>query len=157
MARLNIRQLSCGFLALVAVSTYTAFAAPVKGSCSPTKVDYSASVVNGQRTSDVFGNIPEAAINFVQGGNSPSCVIVKFSAVTFGDQLLIRALLDGVAVPVPDEVLYSSGDSQGDAHSFYFVFPSVAPGNHTIRMQYRLANTPGAAIVQRHTTLVEHR
>ena len=66
--------LLCGGLLMFAVLTpATAPAAPVSFACSPTKVKGSASALDGSlKTSTTYGNIPEATVNFVQGGASAS-------------------------------------------------------------------------------------
>lgn len=148
-----------GLLMLAALTPSTASATPTIGACSPTKSSYVVSIRNSQRSSTTFGNVPETSVNFVQGGAKASCVIVRFSATTFGAKMMVRAFLDGVTVSIPDEVLFSSGDNNGlgGAHSFEFVFRSVAPGSHIVRMQYRSDPfAPGTVTMQRHITVVQH-
>lgn len=157
--------LLCGSLLLFAVLTPAAApAAPVNGVCSPTKMKYSASAKNSsQTTSTTFVNIPEAGFNFVQGGSSASCVLVRFSAETAigtNQILIVRAFLDNTTAALPAEAVYSSGrgDDNG-ARVFEFVFPSVAPGSHLVRMQFRSffgSACPACVQIDRHNTVVQY-
>jgi hypothetical protein len=101
-------------------------------------------------------NIPEATISFVQGGTSASCVIVRFSAgiCAPGGGVYVRAFLDQTTAALPIDINYASNDACFQAHAFEFIFPSVAPGVHTVRMQYRsLSGT--IVYVARHNTVVQ--
>jgi hypothetical protein len=138
-------------------------AAPVTVACSPGKMKIVASSLDQSfRTAETFGNIPEATVTFTQGGTGPSCVLVQFSAGTFqlgGDSVMVRAYLNNTTAAVPAEVQYSTDNGvahASNASSYQFVFPSVAPGNHTLRMQYR-SNGGDGVFVHRHTTVVHHR
>lgn len=94
---------------------------------------------------------------FFKGGASASCVIVRFSAITFAvvdNRVEIRAYLDNGPAALPAAVMYSDGSGGAGAHSFEFIFPSVAPGFHVVRMQYRSPNG-GLISVSRHTTVVQ--
>jgi hypothetical protein len=128
--------------------------------CNPTKVKAVASVVEVSRGSNsaTFAQIPEASVSFTQGGASASCVLVRFSAETFAEgneNTLIRAFLDGVTAGLPAEVQYSGTDNgQFSARSFEFIFPSVAPGAHVVRMQYRSRNGTFTKVL-RHNTVVQ--
>lgn len=125
--------------------------------CSPTKMTIAASTKSGNdRTSTTFGNIPEAAVNFTQGGSKASCVVVRFSAVTYtaSDGLKVRALMDTNIQAVPPEVYYSIYNAGTAARSYDFVFPNVKPGPHTIRMQFR-SNDGTLVTIHEHTTIVQ--
>jgi hypothetical protein len=156
-----IGPLLCGSLLLLAVLTPAAApAAPVNFACSPTKVKGSASALDGSlRTSTVFSNIPEAAVAFTQEA-AGGCVIVRFSAWTFvpgNDGVRVRAFLDNATAALPFEVQYSGADGDaGRTHSFEFVFPHVAAGNHVVRMQFRSA-LGTSVYVNRHTTVVQFK
>ena len=111
--------------------------------CNPTKVKASVSVAVGETTSLSFVNLADAKFSFTQGGSGASCVLVRFSAVTYaetGTAVFVRATLDNTAEAIPAQVQYSGNDGNAArAHSYEFVFPAVAPGSHTLRMQFRSA------------------
>ncbi len=121
-------------------------AAPTVVSCSPTKVKAALSILDSSTTVQSFVNMPEAAVNFVQGGKKPSCVIVRFSAEVAAAQntaMFVRAVLDNatVAIPSPQQFTVNQGPIFAfAAHSYDFVFPSVTPGTHIVRMQYGSSN-----------------
>lgn len=130
--------------------------------CSPTQMKILASDEDhsGTSTSTSFQNIYQGYISFTQGGTSASCVLVRFSAVTVGvtgEAVQIRAFLDGLTPAFPAEVTYSyfnSGLAYGP-HSFDFIFPSVAPGSHFVRMQFR-SNGGGQVQVLSHSTVLHY-
>jgi hypothetical protein len=162
MTTRSIGPLLCGSLLLLAVlMPVAAPAAPTGGVCNPTKVKYLASDVALFKTSSTsFVNVAQASISFVQGGNLASCVIVRFSAQPFvavsGNTLIVGAFLDNATAALPNEVTYTEGGSLANtARSFDFVFPSVAPGNHVVRMQFK---SPSGASVDLglHNTFVQY-
>jgi hypothetical protein len=55
--------------------------------------------------------------------------------------MLVRVTLDGVAGN-PIETLFASGESGpfSQAHAALFAFPSVAPGTHTVAMEFASNN-----------------
>jgi hypothetical protein len=144
----------------------TARPAVTTGACKPVKTSYAASDLQGSSTTSTsFVAIPEATVAFNVAGTSPSCVIVIFSAETYaagGDLVYVRPLLDGGTVAVPSQTQFSGDDDEnGDgrwarSHDMNFVFPSVAPGSHSLVMQFA-SFAGGTVYVHQHTTLVEHR
>jgi len=138
-------------------------AAPTVVTCAPTKLKVAVSLLEPSVTeSSSFVTVPETHVGFTQGGSSKSCVIVRFSAETFASgpdsAVRVRALLDNTKVAIPAEVTYSAVDNfDRAAHSYEFVFPNVAPGNHTIKMQFRSANSCNCFVVSIgvHTTVVQ--
>lgn len=112
----------------------------------------------------VFGNVPRSGLTFTQGGTAPSCVIVRFSAVTFAPEkrvLDVRVLVDG-RVAQPGPVLFSGDDDEdfdgrwARAHSFEFFVPNVAPGQRNVRVQAR-SFTGGPVFLNARSTVVQHR
>ena len=155
------RSLIAGSLLSVALVPVEAPAAPTVFSCSPTKVIGVASVAAGSVVSTSFVNIPEAGVNFTQGGAAASCVIVRFSAETLAgiggaDILFVRAFLDNTTAAQPPFARYSAVENVYRAHTFEFVFPSVTPGAHTIRMQYR-SSSGSLVSVGLHTLVVHYK
>jgi hypothetical protein len=157
-----VGPLLCGTSLLLALLTpVVAPAAPTTVSCSPTKVKIVASSLqNISKTVGDYSNIPEAAVAFTQAGPAASCVIVRFSTeaeVPGANNVAIRAFLDNASSAVP-ALIYYSGDNGGtrSAHSYEFVFPSVTPGAHTVRMQF--SSTGGTIVtLHRHTTVVQFK
>jgi hypothetical protein len=101
--------------------------------------------------SQTFVNVPDMTLSFTQGGTSPGCVLVRYSAEVLSspgtsgdnDQMIVRPLLDGSIQSVPPQSDLTSDDDEDHdrrflrAHSFEFLFASVSPGPHTIVMQWR--------------------
>lgn len=137
-------------------------AAAVQGTCQPTRVKYSASPMDsGDKvtTSKTFVNVPEASVNIVQGGTHASCIIVQFSAYAaagLSNKMNVRALLDSTTIAQPGEMLFATNDAgAGQVRTVNFIFPLIAPGSHTIRMQWR--SLTGAGVVMgRHSTIVHY-
>ena len=153
--------LLCGGLLMFAALTPTpAPAAQTNVRCSLTKMKISVSELDSSSTtSTTFKTLPEASVSFTQGGISANCVVVRFSAVTVSgpnDGVKIRAHMDNTTVALPGEVFYSGDEGAAfGARSYDFVFPSVAPGSHVLRMQFRSTNG-NIVYVHRHTTIVQH-
>ena len=152
--------LLCGGLLMLAVSTTEASdALPVGGNCSPLKGKFIASTFGAGTTSTAFANIPQSSLTFVLGGASASCVIVRFSAVASAaapNAIMIRAFLDNTTAALPAEAAFVSTVNSGiSGHTFEYILPGVAPGNHTVRMQFRSANG-GTVFVLAHNTVVQH-
>lgn len=137
------------------------------GTCITNQSTYAASTLDGSSTTSTsFVNLGEGAVTFQQGlGNG--CAIVNFSSMAFaasgGSALLyVRALLDGATVAIPFETQFTGDDDEdGDgrwarSHSYTFIFPRVAPGLHTVQMQFRSFDG-GSVTLHRHTTVVQHR
>jgi hypothetical protein len=149
------------FFALLLIGTAFADAATT-GQCNPTKTKYLASEAVTPATTvgtvDFF-TVNEGTIIFTQGGTSQSCVIVQFFLVVSvsGNFAYARALLDGTAGN-PDEVVYYGSENAGRADvagAMAFVFPSVAPGKHKIKIQ--IGASSGSITGFQHTMLVLHQ
>jgi hypothetical protein len=142
--------------------------AVVNGACTDmTKVNYkSDDNIRKSTSSTSFVNVPNAGVSFTQGGTGSGCVIVTFTAEAFArvSRLLqIRARLDNSSTAAPGVVQLSGDDDEdgdGDwarAHAFTFIFPSVAPGAHTVRMQFRSVFFFEPVTIHKHTVVVQHR
>ena len=155
----SIRPLLCGGLLMLAVATPAiAPAEPVTGTCNPTTLKFSASALTDTSTmSGSFVNIPEASISFIHGGTKPSCIIVHFSAeATAHNMVIVRARLDNALTALPEEAIFAGADSSVlvRARSYDFIFPSVAPGHHALRMQFRTGDGE-IADMTRYNTIVQ--
>lgn len=116
--------------------------------------------------SSAFSDISSGNVTFTQGGDSAGCVIVTYSAESFapyGRLLRIRARLDGSKVAEPGAVQFSGDDDENEdggwarSRSFTFIFPSVAPGEHTLNMQFRSSISGKRVYVGKQTTIVHHQ
>ena len=131
----------------------------ITSSCSPTKITYKVSRAQSNTSATSFVTLPFAGVSFHQGGASNSCVIVSFSAeaqAATRDYILVQPILDNTTVCVPNENAFStSPEPTGLAdRAMNYVCPTVAPGNHTINMQWRTVNGGTATIFFR--TLLVH-
>lgn len=145
-----ISPLVCGGLLL---SASLAQAAPTVINCAPAKLKIMASALESTTSSTNFVNLPEAAVNFTQAGPGPSCVVVRFSAMalTSNNSVNVRAILENNTTALPSDVGFATDDL-----SFEFVFPSVAPGNHAVRLQYK-SFSGQAVTIKRRNTVVQYR
>ena len=159
-------RIAVGTVLLVAsLAADGASAAPVTGSCSPTRIKFLASDATFfTTTSTSFGNVAQGTVNFTQGGAAPSCVIVSLSANSFAvgnspstpAPLSVRLMLDGTTPALPNEVDFSDGNDSGNqARAFDFIFPSVEPGPHTIRVQIKTTSDALLADLNRHNIIVQ--
>lgn len=147
-------------IAIVAVATLMQPVAPASATsktitCSPAnlKIVTSKIIPYSNTLSETYVDVPEATVSFVQGGSAPSCVIVRFSAQTFakGNGMTVRPLMDVNTRALPAGVQYAAMDCSAEgcgdhSYSFEFVFPSVAPGTHLLRMQYHAAFSSGTNV-----------
>jgi hypothetical protein len=112
-------------------------------------------------TSTTFVNIPGARVPFtVSTRGGAKCVSVLFTSMAFvstgsSDLLAVRALLDGAVAGNPSETQFEAESPSGYAvsHAMNFTFSAVAPGTHTIRMQFR-SFSGGSVFIHRGTTIV---
>lgn len=115
-------------------------------------------------TSTSFVDISGAGVSISVGGTTPSCVIVTYSGrVTALDGagnegMYVRPLMDSITDALPTNIVFTANDNSGlyDAHSFTWVFPSVSPGNHQVKMQFR-SETGSSVSIFGHTVLVQYR
>jgi hypothetical protein len=128
-------------IVLVAAVPEVGNTARVTGKCPTNQIAYAASSEpEFVAVATTYTNLLETAVTFTQGGTSASCVIAVFSAEGFaptGVNVYIRAVMDGVTVGLPDEVRFM-GDNPTlyNTHTMTFIFRQVAPGSHTLRIQY---------------------
>lgn len=160
MTTRSVGPLLRGGLVLFAMSLpATAWAAsPINGGCSPNTLKYSASALDSASTAADFVNIPQASVGFKQGGTKASCVIVRFAALSYGgdgvNSITVRALVDDATPAIPAEIWYGSYEQHAaGVRSFDFIFPSIAPGNHVVRMQFK-SEGGGTVYINQHNTIV---
>jgi len=129
------------------------------GSCKTTTTD---AVTGGglqftTSTPATFATIP---INVK--GRVNTCVIVHLTAQAYANGpshlLYAHALLDGVNSVSGD--IQIAGDDPGtfsDSYSYDYVFPSIAPGLHTVTMQGWSLVTGDNTFINDFTASVDHR
>ncbi len=142
--------------------------AVVSGACTGvTEMKYkSDDTINKTTSSSSFVNLPNGDVTFTQGGIGNGCVIVTFTAEGFARlnrRVDVRARLDNAVIAAPRTVWFSGDDDEdadgawARAHAFTFIFPSVAPGAHTVRMQFRSGRFSEPVFIHKHTVVVQHR
>lgn len=139
--------------------------AQLNANCDTSKSSVTASdLLNSSTTSTTYVDVPEATVSFKQKGTKPGCVVVDFFAVAFAPfdaALFVHVLLDGVEIfPGPGQF---SGDDDEDvdthwsrAQAFSWIAPDVAPGNHTVQVQFR-SYFGTDVFIHKHITIVHHR
>ena len=151
----------------LAPGTRQSRAPALTGQCKVNKVSYATGEDTGLSTTSLsYVDVPGMSSTFTEGGTVTRCVTVQYTAYVFAASgaatlMQVRALLDGVTVASPSETQFD-GDSDEDAdgawarsHAFNFVFPTVAPGSHTIKIQWK--SFDGTTIfTHRRTLLVGH-
>jgi hypothetical protein len=147
-------------LSLAALTPSGTSGAPVNFSCNPVAMKGSVSVLDTTSTTSLtYLNVPESLVSFRQGGASASCVVVRFSAQAAAGtngSLYIRAYLDDSTTAAPQELIYyNAGEPFFGVRSYDFIFPSVAPGRHSLRMQFRSASGTWVGVYF-HTTIVQY-
>jgi hypothetical protein len=155
----KISSLLAAICLIVVAAAIPLLAAQINVTCSPTKMKIGVSQFSLSGTnSTTFKTMPEGTVSFTQGGTSASCIVVRFSASTVSnnDFMVVRPFLDNTTTAIPAEIEISGFDGNAArAHTYEFVFPSVAPGSHVLRMQYR-TRIGNAAAMNQHTTVVQH-
>ena len=157
-----MRTSQIGLFAVLSCSVITthAYGQAQTGACTPTKVRYISASAGGTTHSTTPVNFLANNVNFVQGGASASCVIVRFSAHAEGNSgntVVVRAVMDGATLGLQPDMLFSDGgDLVTQARSFDFIFPNVAPGNHSIRVQFRSPSGNDVSIGQ-HNIIVQYK
>jgi hypothetical protein len=132
--------------------------------CAISKASFRTETSKISTSSTGFSNIPNTFVTFTQ--SATGCVIVRYSAESFSHFNAgtdVRAVLESGTVAAPGTVFWTmdhdeDGDARGfSAYAFDFVFPSVSPGSHTVRMQWR-STIAGVAAWQFFRTLtVQHQ
>jgi hypothetical protein len=132
--------------------------------CKLPRTDFTTSSTGQSTTSSTFIDMVDMQDTFTQGGRAPACVVVSFSSETIGSvnaTMVIRALLDGTISPSPAEITVFQADAElgrgTGARTANFVFPSVAPGTHTVKIQFREIGGEDLVQVNDRSLLVHHR
>jgi hypothetical protein len=114
------------------------------GTCRGNRASYATQSVSTTTTSTAFINIPSTSVSFIVPGALNICIIVDYAAQAFAPGgasglMIVRAVRDGVEVGQPPDWQMVGGNAgpYSNSHSMQSVFPNVAPGLHTITMQFR--------------------
>lgn len=115
--------------------------ASVQATCKTKKVATAVVDATGDSTiSTSYVDMPGMSAAISVGGTAPTCVVVHFAAFAFapGTALeFVRAVLDNVAGS-PSEYQFAGADGTwAVSHAVEFVFPSVSPGAHTVKIQWK--------------------
>ena len=132
--------------------------AVTSGSCSFKKTEYAAANAFDESTSQNFVNLGDAgSIAFTQ--NATGCVAGTFFAnagnAAAGDHIGLQVLLDGAAcAPLTNGYIFADTDFSSHSAAF-FCGAAIAPGKHTIQIQYHSGFGGNAQFFQR-TLQVNH-
>lgn len=156
---------SCAFRTTAAALFFAVMAqsgaeATTTVTCEPSKVKAVAQTSNTNRitSSNTFVDVPATSVTINQGGNSNSCVIVDFSglvATAMANAFFLRALLDDVAGE-PDYGQITVNTTQNQSRSISFIFPNVAPGTHTVKLQFRSSTNGQNVYINRGTMIIRY-
>jgi hypothetical protein len=129
-----------------------------KGNCNTPKTAFRTETDGVTTTATTWVTVPKSVVSFTQGGNNPSCVVVRFSVLPRANYLVyIRPLIDGTILATPDNVqLEYKSPGYLSTRAFEFVFPKIAPGNHVLRMQWITPDGQQTWFYRR-TITVQHR
>lgn len=107
-----------------------------------------------------FVDIPNGEMTFSVSGPAASCVIVSFSSNAYAAGRaaeFVQAVIDSSAVAKPGPVQFAASDGTYNfAKSFDFIFPAVAPGTHTVKMQFRSFDGQ-IVFINKHTMMLNFR
>lgn len=152
--QINAGGRACVGAALLGLSTLMP-AAAIAGAvtCSPTKVKAVTSDTFRSTTSTTFVRLTETGGRFTQGGPKASCVMVRFEgyvATDVDNVLTISAKIDGQ--PIGERQLaYAAAVYQPRAWTF--IVPSVTPGVHVIRFDFRTNNGKAVSVTSTNTII----
>jgi hypothetical protein len=95
-----------------------------------------------QSTSSGWTDVTGSNLTLTVGPGSPDCVIVSFSAQAYAPAsgsrvMFVRAFLDDILSVDGEIQLAAQSVAFAEAHAYNFLFPSVPPGAHEFKMQYR--------------------
>ena len=109
--------------------------------------------------SGTFVAIPGMTTAVTVGGNTPSCVLAEVSGDSFTtsrEAEHVGVTIDG-SLGKPSFVQFSMNDpSAAQEHAALFVFPSVAPGIHTVAMVFKSA-FGGTVSISRPAMRIDHQ
>lgn len=128
-------------------------AAATAVNCMPAKVKAIVSDAFRSTTSTSFVRLTETGGRFTQGGSKASCVMVRFEgyvATDVDNVLTISATIDGK--PIGERQLaYAAVVYQPRAWTF--IVPSVTPGVHAIRFNFRTNNGKAVSVSSTNTII----
>jgi uncharacterized phage protein gp47/JayE len=137
----------------------------ITGTCKAPKVNFATNDAGSSTTSSAFATIPGMSVTFTIPGSATSCIVAEYSGQAFapsGALINIQAVLDGASVAAPGEVQLA-GDTDENANSEWsrsyamqFAWPSVAPGTHTVTIQWR-SFFSSSVFINKGTMVVQHK
>jgi hypothetical protein len=132
--------------------------------CGPLpKIDILASDVNTTTTSTSFVTLAGGTRTINVGGTVSTCVVVDLSVQGFAPTaasdtlMMVRVLLDGVPAVNGEIQMMAESDTWPDSHAYNFVFPSVAPGAHTVTLQFRTFFSGDTVHINDYSAIINHK
>jgi hypothetical protein len=130
------------------------------GACNVNRVKFRTSVNQNSTFSIAFVDVPDSFVSIDIGGANPSCVIVTFSASArvVNSIMYVRAHIPQLNASAHPETAFFTALSGNlfHAHSMQFVFPSIPPGQYSVRVQFRSQNGQ-LVVVGTRTVTVQYR
>jgi len=154
----NLSSLIAPAALLLAALAVPAHATVISGDCKFKKTAYVESDSENASQATTYINVSDGAVSFNQGGRTAACIGVHFEAQSAGTgsaSLLVRALLDGTPM-FPPEIYFAGHDIVTAAHGFSW-YGTVAPGSHTVQIQYRSSESGTYVFIEPHLTTVQHQ
>ena len=116
----------------------------IEGSGSLRGFSYvSADDVSQMTSSTTLEPVPDMSLSFQSSERQTLLVTYSAYAYAASDELMhVAAFVDGVGAHPGEVQFLGDSDEDGDAkwarsHSFQWVFPDLAPGNHTVEIFFR--------------------
>jgi hypothetical protein len=110
------------------------------GQCNTTQLAYRTETGLVQTTSQNFVLMPAMHRPIVIPGSTPRCVVVEFIGevtTSSGGLLSLQARISGVGTSLTPQVFLARDTGPYQARFARFIFPSVPPGERTVRIDWR--------------------
>jgi len=125
------------------------------GACAPNSVIYKATDSTQSTSSVAAVDVHGLSASINQG--STDCVLISFTAQAItpaNDGLFVQAVIDGNICPPGATLLVRNAPDIG-SYAMNYVCPGVAPGRHTVKMQFS-SNNGGAVTLINRTMFVQY-
>jgi len=128
------------------------------GTCPEGAIAYTVATDLQTTRSTTYRDIAGTGVAFMSGASG--CAEVSFSAeaaTTPGELILVRVFLDNNMLCMPAGNIFASDSPSSDLadHAMNYICPTVGPGNHTVRVQWR-SRFGGKVAVDYRTTIVRY-
>ena len=124
------------------------------------KISYAQNDFIGDSTiSTSHVDVPGMSRVITIGGTATTCIAVQYSAFVFApnsELMFVQATVDGFPC-LPGEVQFEGNSGTwATSRAFNFVCPSVSPGAHTVKMQYR-SNGGNIVFTHKRSMIINHK